>query len=166
MSVQATSGRRVLPALVIIAAVTLAACASAAPPTNGPTATVTPAPTPAPTPTPTQAPTPQPTPAPTPARTTAPTSTPVVLVCDQNPCPLTIRSNVQYGTHQIKVGTEVIWTSACFGVCTVTFSTIPVDSGEMARGDTFSHTFAVAGSFPFHNQIDPTRMMGTIIVTP
>ncbi len=31
----------------------------------------------------------------------------------QNPCALTMRDSIPYGTHQIKVGTEVIWTSAC-----------------------------------------------------
>lgn len=73
---------------------------------------------------------------------------------------------VSYGTHQIKVGAEVTWTSKCYGPCTITFTTIPVGSGTMVRGGTFSHTFTDPGSYPYHCEFDPTEMQGTIIVTP
>jgi plastocyanin len=72
---------------------------------------------------------------------------------------------ISYGTHQVKVGTQVTWTDTCAGPCSITFTTIPVDSGAMVHGGTFSHTFSEAGSFPFYCQFDPTEMKGTIIVT-
>jgi plastocyanin len=72
---------------------------------------------------------------------------------------------VAYGAHQVKAGTTVTWTSECYGPCTITFSTIPVNSGTMNRHDTFSHTFSEPGSFPYHCDFDPADMQGTIIVT-
>lgn len=77
-----------------------------------------------------------------------------------------MHDRISYGTRQVKVGTEVTWTSACFTPCTITFTTIPVDSGNMAKGGTFSHTFTEPGSYPYYCQFDPTEMKGTIIVTP
>ena len=77
-----------------------------------------------------------------------------------------MRDSIPYGTHQVKVGTEVVWTSACVGPCTITFTTIPVDSGTMVNGGTFSHTFTDPGSYPYHCEFDPVEMQGTIIVTP
>jgi plastocyanin len=65
----------------------------------------------------------------------------------------------------IKVGTEVIWSNTSCAGCTVTFPGISVDSGPMAIGTTFKHTFSEAGSFAFHCQLDPDVMKGTIIVT-
>jgi plastocyanin len=76
-----------------------------------------------------------------------------------------MRDLIPYGTHEIKVGTEVIWTNKCYGLCTVTFKTAPIDSGPMTNGDTFKHTFDVAGSYPYYCQYDPVDMVGTIIVT-
>ena len=77
-----------------------------------------------------------------------------------------MRDTIPYGTHEVKVGTTVTWTDTCFTPCTVTFNTIPVDSGNMSNGDTFSHTFTDPGSYPYHCQFDPGEMKGTIIVTP
>jgi plastocyanin len=69
-------------------------------------------------------------------------------------------------TLNIKVGTEVIWSNtACMGGCTVTFPGLSLDSGPMAIGATFKHTFSEAGSFAFHCRLDPDEMKGTIIVT-
>jgi plastocyanin len=39
------------------------------------------------------------------------------------------------------------------------------DSGTMAPGATFSHTFTTAGTFPYHCAIHPA-MLGTITVEP
>jgi plastocyanin len=75
-----------------------------------------------------------------------------------------MRDTRPYGTLEVKVGTEVIWTSACFGPCTITFSG-GVDSGPMKTGDTFRRTFSVPGSYPYYCQFDPEEMTGTIIVT-
>jgi hypothetical protein len=97
--------------------------------------------------------------------TPTPTSTPVPVVCTQSPCSVTMRDARPYGTLEVKVGTEVIWTSTCFGPCTVTFRSGEIDSGEMAKGDTFKHTFDVPGSYPYYCQFDPAEMTGTIIVT-
>jgi plastocyanin len=68
-------------------------------------------------------------------------------------------------TLNIKIGAEVIWSNTSCDGCTVTFSGISLDSGSMAIGATFKHTFSEAGSFAFHCQLQPDRMRGTIIVT-
>ena len=78
-------------------------------------------------------------------------------------------------TLNIKVGTEVTWSNAaCKGGCTVTFYSagISLDSGPMAIGATFKHTFGDAGVFAFHCQpapnhraCDPGIMRGLITVT-
>jgi plastocyanin len=76
-----------------------------------------------------------------------------------------MHDNISYGTLEVKVGTEVIWTSRCFSLCTITFRTGGVDSGLMKTGDTFKHTFDVPGSYQYYCQFDPAEMIGTIIVT-
>lgn len=68
-------------------------------------------------------------------------------------------------TLTIKVGAEVIWSNTSCDGCTVTFTGISLDSGSMATGATFKHTFTEAGSFEFHCLLQPDRMRGTIIVT-
>jgi plastocyanin len=69
-------------------------------------------------------------------------------------------------TRNIKVGTEVIWSNAsCPGGCTVNFAGLSLDSGPMAIGATFKHTFREAGIFIFHCDLDETEMRGTILVT-
>jgi plastocyanin len=67
----------------------------------------------------------------------------------------------------INVGTEVIWTNvACEGGCTVTFEPeVGLDSGHMAIGATFTHTFNTPGIFRFHCQLDPAEMVGYLTVT-
>jgi plastocyanin len=68
-------------------------------------------------------------------------------------------------TLTIKVGTEVTWTNtACKGGCTVTFEDIKVDSGPMAIGATFKHTFKDPGTFQYICQLMPNYMWGTIFV--
>lgn len=76
-----------------------------------------------------------------------------------------MRDTIPYGTLEVKVGTEVIWTSRCFGPCSITFKSVAVDSGPMKTGDTFKHTFDVPGSYAYYCQFDPAEMVGTIIVT-
>ncbi|MFI5262828.1 MAG: hypothetical protein ACHQZR_09775 [Candidatus Limnocylindrales bacterium] len=103
---------------------------------------------------------------PTAARTLAPSASPIPVICAQGPCSLLMRDGYPYGTLSIRVGTEVIWTSACLlGPCTVTFRNGEIDSGRMNPGDTFKHTFSVPGSYPYYCQFDPSEMTGTIIVT-
>jgi plastocyanin len=76
-----------------------------------------------------------------------------------------MHDRISYGTLEVRVGTEVIWTSQCFTPCTITFITGGVDSGPMNKGDTFKHTFDVPGSYKYYCQYDPEEMTGTIIVT-
>ncbi len=40
------------------------------------------------------------------------------------------------------------------------------DDARMSDGDTFAHTFDVAGAFPYHCFVHRDRMTGVIIVTP
>jgi plastocyanin len=68
-------------------------------------------------------------------------------------------------TLNIKVGAEVTWSNASCDGCTVTFPDISLDSGSMAIGAMFKHTFTEAGSFAFHCRLAPDKMKGTIIVT-
>ncbi len=174
MPVQATGLPRGLQALLFatIATLTAASCApywsviiysdqSPAPSTSSSTAQATAVSTS----TPTLQPSPASSPSPTGKSTQAPSPTAVVRVCAGNPCLITMRDQIAYGVRSIKVGTKVTWTSACFAVCTVTFKTIPVDSGPMSKGDTFSHVFEEPGSYDYYCQFDPAEMKGTIIVT-
>jgi plastocyanin len=39
------------------------------------------------------------------------------------------------------------------------------DSGNMSAGDDFTHTFAAAGTYPYHCSIHPT-MVGSIVIMP
>jgi hypothetical protein len=151
---------RTLVGLVLIASNLLAACSS----TTGATPTVA---------SPTQvAPSVAPTsdalatPVLTVAPTQAPTYTPTPVICAQSPCSVVMHDTRPYGYLEVKVGTEVIWTSECFGLCSVTFRSGEIDSGPMNKGDTFKHTFSVPGSYPYYCQFDPPEMIGTIIVTP
>ena len=63
-------------------------------------------------------------------------------------------------------GTTVIWTNNGATIHTVTSDDgTSFDSGVIASGGTFSHTFSTAGSFAYHCQIH-SGMVGTIIVSP
>ena len=77
-----------------------------------------------------------------------------------------MRDAIAYGTREVKAGTTVTWTDTCYGPCTITFNTIPVNSGTMATNGTFSHTFNDPGTYPYRCDFDPAEMTGTIIVTP
>ena len=65
----------------------------------------------------------------------------------------------------VTVGSEVIWTNRSCPRCTVTFTGLGVDSGPMAIGATFKHTFSVAGRYIFHCELDPEEMVGIVEVT-
>ena len=115
--------------------------------------------------------TPAPTPAPTavsasvvPA-TAAPTPVPTPAIC-ADPCSVALIERA-YSPRllNVKVGTDVIWTNKSCAGCTVTFTGDGVDSGPMAIGATFKHTFSAAGLYEFHCQLDPAYMTGTITVT-
>ena len=70
-------------------------------------------------------------------------------------------------TITIKKGTAVTWTNKDSATHTVTFSDPALksaSSGNLAQGDTYSHTFDAVGSFDYMCAIH-TSMTGTVVVT-
>lgn len=61
------------------------------------------------------------------------------------------------------VGTTITWTNDQGFDHTVTADDGSFDSGDLATGDTFEHTFDAAGTFAYLCSIHP-NMAGTIIV--
>jgi len=68
-------------------------------------------------------------------------------------------------TVTVPVGTTVQWTNNDSPTHTITSDAGDWDSGKLKNGQSFSHTFAEAGSFGYHCSIH-TSMKGTIVVTP
>jgi plastocyanin len=66
-------------------------------------------------------------------------------------------------TIEIEVGTTVTWDNHDSAPHTVTADDGTFDSGELAQGDMFSHTFDQPGEFSYICEIHP-NMMGTVIV--
>jgi plastocyanin len=64
----------------------------------------------------------------------------------------------------VAAGTKVTWTNSDGFAHTVTLDDNSVDSGNIAGGVTFDHTFATAGTFAYHCKIHST-MHGTVTVT-
>ena len=64
---------------------------------------------------------------------------------------------------EVPVGATVTWTNTGAAPHTATASDGTFDSGELAPGASFSHTFAAAGTFPYVCQIHP-QMTGTVTV--
>ena len=121
--------------------------------------TTTPAATP--TPTPIASPTPASTPTPTPivSPTSAPTTTPT-----------TAHANVDISgfafvpqTLSVSPGTTVTWTNNDSSSHTIASNDNLFQSGNLAKGATFSHTFGQKGTFNYHCSIHPS-MTGKIIV--
>jgi plastocyanin len=68
-------------------------------------------------------------------------------------------------TTTISVGDTVTWHfSSAFLNHTTTSNTAIWDSGKVANGGTFSHTFSSPGTFPYVCMNHPTFMMGQIVV--
>jgi plastocyanin len=65
----------------------------------------------------------------------------------------------------VPTGSKVTWTNSDTTAHTVTFDDGSADSGNLAAGSTFDHTFATAGTFAYHCAIHP-QMHGTVTVTP
>lgn len=103
------------------------------------------------------------TPTPTPAATPTPIATPTAT-------PITGQANVSISgyayvpsTLTVSVGTTVTWTNQDPVAHTVTSNDNLFDSGDIATGATFSHTFEQKGTFNYHCTIH-TYMTGKIIV--
>jgi plastocyanin len=73
-------------------------------------------------------------------------------------------------TLQVTVGTKVTWTNKDGVGHSTTSDTNVWDSGLLANGASFSHTFSQAGTFPFyckpHGGPGGKGMSGTITVVP
>ena len=150
---------------------------TAAPPTQAPTLVPTPQPTaPPPTqpPTPTAQPTtPPPTQPPTAVPTPEPAPTPTLppLPGLEGPTIITDIANRKLSDVTIPVGTVVLWSQLDDGAHTTTSGTPGNpsgvwDSGELARGDSFSYTFREVGTFPYFCKIHPDTMRATVEVAP
>ncbi|MHB8603612.1 MAG: cupredoxin domain-containing protein [Thermoplasmatota archaeon] len=65
----------------------------------------------------------------------------------------------------VSVGTTLTWTNLDPVTHTVTSNTGDFDSGFLASGSSFTHTFAAQGAFSYHCNVHP-GMQGTIVVVP
>lgn len=65
----------------------------------------------------------------------------------------------------IPSGSKVTWTNSDATAHTVTFDDGSADSGALAPGSTFDHTFAAAGTLTYHCNIH-SFMHGTVTVAP
>lgn len=78
---------------------------------------------------------------------------------------------------EVEAGTKVTWTQEDPGAHTVTSGTVEqggagvtprpdgrFDSGEVATGDTFEHTFDEPGTYPYFCALHPATMRGEIRV--
>jgi plastocyanin len=132
---------RVTLGILIFSAIGLSACSQAAP--------TTPA---------------TPTPPPVPAGGT----TPPPVEQPAAPQPVTAKVNLAAfvfspATVTVPIGSTVIWTNKDSAPHTVTSDSGVFDSGNLAEGGTFSHTFTQAGTFKYHCNLHPS-MTGKIIV--
>ncbi|HEX6391264.1 MAG TPA: PKD domain-containing protein [Solirubrobacteraceae bacterium] len=66
-------------------------------------------------------------------------------------------------TVTINAGDTVTWTSGA-GRHTVSSTTGAFDSGPLAEGQSFSHTFATAGSYAYRDRLNPQIAEATVIV--
>ena len=70
------------------------------------------------------------------------------------------------GAVKVKTGSTVIWGNHDTTTHTVTSTGGPAtfDSGDLAVGKTFSHTFTTPGTYSYHCSIHAS-MTGTVVVT-
>ncbi len=99
---------------------------------------------------------PTPSPAPTPAAQ-APAPQPAAAAGTVSQTAVNISGFVyQPKTISVAAGTTVVWTNSDAMAHTVTADDGSFDSGTMATGATFSHTFTKAGSFSYHCALHPS----------
>jgi plastocyanin len=74
-------------------------------------------------------------------------------------------NNMSFGPSAItvKAGTTVTWTNNDNTAHTVTADDQSFNSGNMNKGATFAHTFATAGTYPYHCTYHP--MMTATVTT-
>jgi plastocyanin len=132
-------------------------------PAATPTPTLKVSPTPAATlaPTPIASPTPASTPKPTPiaSPTSAPTATPATAQAKVDISGFAFVPQ----TLTVAVGTTVTWTNNDSSSHTIASNDNLFQSGTLAKGSTFSHTFGQKGTFNYHCSIHPS-MTGKIVV--
>jgi plastocyanin len=68
-------------------------------------------------------------------------------------------------SYSVKAGITVTWTNNDNMTHTVTANDSSFYSGNITVGSSYSKTFSVAGTCPYHCTIHP-GMKGTIVVTP
>ncbi len=68
-------------------------------------------------------------------------------------------------SYSVKAGITVTWTNNDNMTHTVTANDSSFDSGNITVGSSYSKTFSMAGTYPYHCTIHP-GMKGTIVVTP
>ena len=75
------------------------------------------------------------------------------------------RGSQAFGENPLRVdaGSTVSWTNDDTVTHTITSDSGDFDSGTVPPGGTFSHTFSVAGTFPYHCEIHP-GMRGQVAV--
>ena len=68
----------------------------------------------------------------------------------------------------VPAGTTVTWTNHDNFSHNVTFKDggLPTDEHVMKPGDSYTFTFATAGTFHFQCTFHPQQMQGTVVVTP
>lgn len=73
--------------------------------------------------------------------------------------------NMSFGTGSltVKAGTTVKWTNNDNMTHTVTADDSSFDSGNIAAGGTYSHTFSTAGTYKYHCTLH-SGMTGTVTV--
>jgi plastocyanin len=64
---------------------------------------------------------------------------------------------------EVSVGTIVVWTNQDSAAHTVSADDSSFESGTMATGGTFSHTFTKAGTYPYYCAFHPS-MRATVVV--
>jgi plastocyanin len=138
--------------LVMVSSVILVACGGSSTPTTATT----------PTATPTTAPTPTPTPLPA----TIPIGATIVQMVENPPGHYIF----QPASVTIKAGSVIVWIDMSDAPHTITSdSGAPISfntTSNVTEGHSFALIFTMSGTYPYHCNIHPTTMKGTITVTP
>ncbi len=76
------------------------------------------------------------------------------------------RFNFSPNTLTIKAGDSVTWVNVLFFPYSVISDndSVPFNSGSIAVGSSFVHTFNIPGTYPYHSDIPNAN--GTVIVEP